>query len=47
MDEELRKVIEQIMNDLEKQKRFNNGVLKCIEDLRQRQERILEMLAGK
>ncbi|MCK4665928.1 hypothetical protein KAU33_04220 [Candidatus Dependentiae bacterium] len=47
MDDEIRNFIEYTTNELEKQKKFNEGVLKCIESLREQQERILEIMAGK
>ena len=46
MDEETRKVLGNILDDLEKQRRLNSGILKCIDDLRNRQEKILEILSG-
>lgn len=46
MDEETRKVIKKILDDLEKQKKLNSGLLSCIDDLRKRQEKILEILSG-
>ena len=47
MDEETRKVLGNILDELEKQKRLNAGILKCIEDLREWQEKTLEILSGK
>ena len=47
MDEETKRAFEHISNELEKQKRLNTGILKCIEDLREWQEKTLEILSGK
>ena len=47
MDEETKRAFEHISNELEKQKELNAGILKCIEDLREWQERTLEILSGK
>lgn len=47
MDKETRDFIDYVLDELEKQKRFNEGVLKCIEELREGQVRILEIMAGK
>ena len=47
MDKETKNPIEFIREELEKQRRFNQGVLKCIEELREAQVKILEIMAGK
>ena len=47
MDEETKKSNELLWTELKKQRRFNEGVLKCIEELRETQEKILEIMAGK
>jgi len=47
MDKETRNFIEAVLDELEKQKKFNEGVLKHIEELREQQVKILEIMAGK
>ena len=47
MDKETRNFIEAVLDEIEKQKKFNEGVMKNIEELREKKVKILEIKAGK